>query len=130
MAGDIKLFRKINVLPGNIIIVPGTEPSTTLTSSTLQLEIRKAGLEIPAIIDLKTALDLIPGSRIELIENSNAPVQKLFVLPGVNMTECGLRPPDYYAILKSAARKASIEEKQEIASMCSNNDDYDTLYGS
>ena len=127
--GSIYLVRKINVLPGNIIIVPGTEPSTTVTSTTLELEIRKAGRQSPAIISLKSALELIPGSHVEILSNYNAPVQKLFVLPEENLLSCCVVHPDWYELLREGSREASDDEKRAIAT-CSSIDDYDMLYGS
>ena len=128
MARNISINRKISVLPGNIIIVPGTEPSTTLTSTVLELEIRKAGRASPAIVDLKDALALIEGSYIELIDNSNSPIQKLFVLPAEEQ-ECGVIHPDWYEMLREAGRQATDEEKQAIAT-CSSIDDYSQMFGS
>lgn len=128
MSRGIQLNRKISVLPGNILIVPGTEPSTTITSTTLELEIRRAGRESPAIVDLNSALDLIPGSYVELLPNSGGPIQKFFVLPPQDI-DCEANVVDYFEILRSGARPPSDEEKQMVTT-CSSFDDYKHLLGS
>ncbi len=125
---NIAIQRKISILAGGIIIVPGTEPSTAVTSTTLELELRKAGRQSPAIVDLKAALALIPGSSVEIISNTNSYAMKFLVLPAQDVDDCNCNNIDYYEILRGAARQASDEEKQAITS-CSSIDDYTQLLG-
>lgn len=120
----------LNVLPGNRIIVPGTEPSTTVTSTILEAEIRKLGISVPSIILLRDAQALIPGSRIEVLENCGAPVQKLFVLPERDQSCPCAEQIDYYNILRQNSRPPTDDELQDyLQQECGVLDNFDTLYG-
>jgi hypothetical protein len=129
MDREIAIERAIAILPNNILIVPGSEPSTTVTSTTLELEIRRSGRETPAIVDLRRALEVIPGSWVKLMSNSNSPTQKFLILPAQDLDDCNCNQVDYYEILRMAARPASEEERQDIASSCSTIDEYNKLMG-
>lgn len=127
----ISVSRGMNVLPGGRIIIPGTEPSTTVTSTTLEVEIRKLGIPVPAIITVKDALALIPGSRVELLENYGAPIQQLYILPEHNLDCPCEREADYYKIMRDNSRPATEDEALELMNNeCSVLDGYDLLYGS
>lgn len=127
----ITITFKLPVIPGNLIIVPGTEPSSTLTSTLLEVELRKLGMPIPALISLKDALELIPGSTVEIFDNGGNQIRKLFVLPPGSIECPCVTLEDWYKILRDAARPATEEETEELVSRgCDILEGYDRLYGS
>lgn len=69
-----EIRNKIAVLPNNKILVPGCEPTSAFTSTTLA-ENRDCKA---AVVDLADALDAVPGSTVIYMSN---PRRKFFVLP-------------------------------------------------
>lgn len=119
---------KLQVLAGGRIIVPGTEPSTTVTSTTLEAQLRGNGMPQIAVVQLEDVLSAIPGTRVELLENQGAPVQKLLVFPERDIDEGQL---DWYGMLRELARPATADEVDElIIKQCDAMDNWDHLYGS
>lgn len=128
---SVTLQRKLPILPGGRIIVPGTEPSTTVTSVTLDAEIRKLGIPVPSMIMAKDALALIPGSKILLLENFGAPTEQVFVFPENDISCPCPENVDYYKILLDNARPATEDELDEIMNNeCGVLQNYDLIYGS
>ncbi|MEM3097207.1 MAG: hypothetical protein QXU32_00590 [Nitrososphaerales archaeon] len=96
----IKIANKLEVLPGNVINVPGCEPTSAMSSVTLSLNMKCKSSTIP----LEMALEAIPGSYIEVRHN---PMRWFFVLPSGPPTQPGCNScttiEDYYQMLRNAA---------------------------
>lgn len=95
--GDIHISNKLEVWLGNVISVPGCEPESGLTSTTLTAN-RQCNA---SVVSLRDALIAIPGSTLESLYN---PRRLFFVLPqgpppDPNCPRDG--SIDYYAILRS-----------------------------
>lgn len=106
---------QLEILGNNKIIIPGCEPSSSITSKTLNayLALHCCG---SATIDLSVALAVIPGSYIKFGVNYNKRGirQRWFVLPPIT-PECPCKSyDDYYKILKdSAVVDYPIEDKYD-----------------
>ena len=122
----IRIARMLNVLAGDRIIVPGTEPSTTISSTSLEAQMLGGGLPMVSIISLADALKAIPGSSIQLLSNYGAPIQKLFVLPESDIDNPSTS--DYFLMLREAARPADDDDVAELANR-GFFDDISKLYG-
>jgi len=109
----IRIERKLEVIGNNKLIVPGCEPTSAVTSTTLMAYQQREGTCKNAVVNLQDALDAIPGSRIELGTNFNSPRKKWFVLPPFDPEACPCAgEPDWYGVLKSLAQEeAPITEK-------------------
>jgi hypothetical protein len=97
---------QLEVRAGNKILVPGSEPTSALSSRVLSAYLAKQGLT-SSLVDLEAALAAIPGSFVKFGNNFNrgAYRQKWFVLPPV-LPGCPCPTyADYYKILKSLARE-------------------------
>lgn len=106
---------RMNVIRGDRVLVPGCEPTSTVSSTRMEAEMRKAGVCQCAIVDLRDILEAIPGSYTEFIPNAGySGNMKLLVLPAVSQDCPCVVKPDYYAILKSLCRAATDEEIEEL----------------
>lgn len=95
---------QLEIIPPNKILVPGCEPTSSLSSRTLSAYMAKFGCG-SALVDVNVALAAIPGSYIKYASNFNRGSfrQKWFVLPAIT-PYCPCEPyPDYYQILKGLA---------------------------
>lgn len=95
---------QLEIIAGNKIIVPGYEPTSSLSSKTLGAYLAKNGVG-NALVDLKVALAAIPGSSVKIGANFNrsGTLQRWFVLPPFKPDcPCSLYS-DYYKILKDLA---------------------------
>ena len=115
MSSVITVKNKLEIKNGNVISVPGCEPISSLTGTSLLKNIECNA----SIIPLADALALIPGSRIirTLIPAGQAGTGRFFELPAgppPNGNDCDNCPPDYYAILRE---NAHIEEEEESLSL-------------
>lgn len=100
----INLSRKLEVLGNNKVMVPGCEPTSSVTSVTLSRFQQEGGLCKNAIVDLAVALENIPGSTIEFGSNFNAPRKRWLVLPPFNVHECPFPcETDWYGVLQQLA---------------------------
>ena len=113
---------KFNVIQspnGGSFLVPGCEPSTTITSVTMDNQIRLQGLCKGSIADVNDILEAIPGSYIELLPNMGfTGNRRLLVLPAVDQT-CPCAPlTDYYSIIRGLARGATEDEEALINANC------------
>jgi len=100
----VTIANALNVLPGikgGLIIIPGCEPATELTSHTL-------AANMPckcAYVYVEDALAAIPGSKIEIMPNLEmVGGRKIFRLPP---TEVGCPCPsvnDWYRVLKDLCK--------------------------
>lgn len=71
---DISIANKLEVLAGNVLLVPGCEPVSAFTSVTLDAN-RKCKSSVISVAD---ALEAIPGATLEFQRN---PTKLFFVLP-------------------------------------------------
>lgn len=95
---------QLEIIPGNKVLVPGCEPTSSISSTTLSAYLAKKSCG-NALVDVSIALTAIPGSHVKTGSNFNrgANVQKWFVLPSIS-TSCPCDEHlDYYAILKGLA---------------------------
>lgn len=93
----VSIANKLEVLPGNVILSPGCEPTSAITSLTLMANQKCKQSTIP----LADALAAIPDATLAFMSN---PRKLFFVLPegpptipGCNTCDAGL---DYYQILR------------------------------
>lgn len=108
MSVDYTISHQLEVTPGNKILVPGCEPTSALTSDTLnRLQDCNA-----AIVDVYVALNAIPGSYLKFGHNFNRgnTRQKWFVLPPIDPSCPCVKYDDYYAILKEVAEPADEDD--------------------
>jgi len=104
---DITIRNRLEILPGNVILVPGCEPISAFTSPTLA-----ANRDCPGtIIDLDVAKSVVPGYAIVTMKNwgSQLGSRRFFVLPSgppPNPSKCNSGPQcvtDWYQILRDNA---------------------------
>ena len=114
---NITISVVLNVIRGDRVLVPGCEPTSTLTSTRMMSEMREQGLCTCAIVDLADILEAIPGSYTKYIPNSgHMGSRKLLVLPPFGQVcPCGATySTDYYEVIRSLCREATEEEVQEL----------------
>jgi hypothetical protein len=86
----------------NKILVPGCEPSSSMSSRTLAAYMATGQGCKNALVDLNIALQAIPGSYVKLGNNFNKGIrQKWFVLPPIELGCPCLSHDDYYNILRN-----------------------------
>lgn len=95
IGNTVTINNKLEVLLGNVIIVPGCEPVSDFTSTTLAANMHCS----TSIIKVEEALEAIPGSTLEMQIN---PRRLFFVLPSgpplpPNQNASGT---DWYALLR------------------------------
>lgn len=109
----IKIQNKLEILRGGKILVPGCEPTSAFTSTTLA-ENRNCKM---TVVDLTDALAAIPGATIEIWRN---PLTKFFVLPKgppPSPDDCGpncVPQVDYYQILRDIGNVVEIKPQKPI----------------
>lgn len=112
---------KFNVIPGpngGRIMVPGCEPTSTLTSTRMDAEMRAKGVCPSCVVDVNTILNGIPGSRIEFLDNAGPyGSRKLLALPPLDQ-DCPCTNIDYYQMLRDLGREATEEEVKEVLGNC------------
>jgi len=105
IGNTVQIANKLEVLLGNVVLVPGCEPISDLTSTTLAANMHC----LASVVAVRDALEAIPGSTLEFQSN---PRRLFFVLPsGPPPTPgCGVcvDQPDYYAILRSIGPSTSL----------------------
>ena len=115
IGSDIQIANRLEVLLGNVIIVPGCEPTSAISSPTLAVNSNCRASTIP----LATALEAIPGSTIEIRYN---PMRWFFVLPAGPPTQPGcntcVSTADYYQMLRDAAPPVPPQEDTYVAGQC------------
>ena len=106
-------------MPGNKILVPGCEPTSTITSTTLSAEMQEQGLCNSAIAELSDVLEAIPEARVARLDNFgfNAGSKILILPPHTISCPCGSED-DWYQIIKNISRPATEDEVLEIAANC------------
>ena len=97
---------QLEVIANNKIMVPGCEPSSALSSTTLSSYLAVAGCG-NALVNLQDALDAIPGSSVKYGSNFGRGGfrQSWFVLPPFD-TNCPCTDrTDWYEILRQLAKE-------------------------
>jgi len=109
MGRDITIVQKLEILPGNIIIVPGCEPNSAATTVT----VAQAAICNGAFVALDDALAAIPGSSVVWVENSGLLSRgKFFQFPSIGL-ECPCETnPDYYKILRDIGQPMPEPERE------------------
>lgn len=102
---DISIANKLEVLAGNVLLVPGCEPTSAFTSVTLDAN-RKCKA---SVISVHEALEAIPGATLEFLRN---PTKMFFVLPSGPPTSPGCNScdavQDYYQLLRDAGTESCL----------------------
>lgn len=94
IGNTVTIANKLEVLLGNVIIVPGCEPVSDFTSTTLAANMHCN----TSIIKVEEALEVIPGSTLEFQTN---PRRLFFVLPsGPPLAPNQNGTTDWYAALR------------------------------
>lgn len=98
---DIQINYQLEVMPGDILYLPGCEPTSAVTSKTLNAMIAQACPK--STVQLEDALKAIPGSYVKIGTNYNrrGVMQKWLVLPPKDASCPCPTNVDYFAILKS-----------------------------
>lgn len=109
----INIALQLEILPVGKIIIPGCEPTSALSSNKLSSWMAQQGCGKNALVDLKKALEAIPGSWVKHANNFNrgGTVQRWFVFPATD-TDCPCAErPDYYQMLRDiATEELPVEE--------------------
>lgn len=106
--GDITIKNKLSVKSGNKVLVPGCEPVSGTSSTTILQNLDCLTSEV----DLADALAAIPGSTVEMILN---PKQLLFVLPSGPPTAAGCtgcETTDWYKLLRGIGQPSATETSE------------------
>jgi hypothetical protein len=109
---DTTISLQLEVIANNKILVPGCEPTSALSSTTLSSYLAESGCG-NALVDLEDALEAIPGSWVKWGANFNKGGyrQKWFVLPAVD-TDCPCAQyEDWYDLLRELANEELPDEE-------------------
>ena len=109
MTASVHISNRMIVLPGNVIQVPGCEPTSAATSAGLAAYMREACTG--SYITLKKALDVIPGSSVEFGSHGD----RYFILPDGPPGDPGcpcILPNDWYDVLRKNADSPIKTEEQ------------------
>jgi hypothetical protein len=108
-AKDFSIANKLEVLPGNILSLPGCEPTSAASSPTLDMNMKCCASHI----SLELAMRTIPEAQIVFMQNFGCMgPRKFLVLPGGPPPQVGCTPspdgteackPDWYQMLRDAA---------------------------
>ena len=97
----------------NKVLVPGCEPTSSLSSRTLSAYMASGNLCKSALVDLDTVLNAIPGSHVKYGYNFNKGImQKWLVLPPIEYNCPCSSTTDYYGILRSLPGEELQEEEE------------------
>jgi hypothetical protein len=109
---SISIHGWLEVLPGGVINLPGCEPVSALTSTTLDVN-RKCNA---SIITLERAKELIPDAKVFMTHN---PIKWYFVLPNGPPSAPGcpcVSQEDWYQILRDGAEPVPGNEQDDTSS--------------
>lgn len=116
---SIQIATRIEVQPGNKVLVPGCEPVSSLTSTTMD----ENRVCTTTVVDLADALAAIPGSSVQLTMN---PRRKWFVFPSgpaPDPSKCDegncQYVPDWYAMLRGIGKQTNIVQPDRPTDVCS-----------
>jgi hypothetical protein len=116
----ITVQNRLEVRPGNVILVPGCEPTSAFTSPTLAANQDCSG----SIVTLAAVLANIPGAKVTQLYNGGGAHTKMYVIlpsgpapspnrcnaPGTSTPAC---IPDWYAIIKELAEPITSDDEEE-----------------
>lgn len=125
------IANKLQVLPGRgggLIVVPGTEAMSSVSSTVMMSEMQDAGVLSPSLVTVEDALANLPGSQLILMDNFGGVLQKVFVLPESDVNCPCDSNTDWYDILRGLASEPTDEDLLAIE-QCASLDGYDRLYG-
>lgn len=113
MNPDFSIANKLEVLPGNVIMLPGCEPTSSMTVPVLDIN-----MFCPkTFISLRAALRAIPEAQVVIMLNTgDTMTRKYFVLPSgppPQVGDCCFPGPDWYKILREAAEEPAPEPQAE-----------------
>ena len=111
---DISFANKLQILPSNKVLVPGCEPTSTVTSTQMAVEMREADVCNGALADLDAVLEAIPDAKVILLENFGGPTHKLLQLPDIHLTCPCTSYEDYYAIIREVAGDVTEDDLDDI----------------
>jgi len=104
--------RRLNVIRGDRVLVPGCEPTSTLTSTRMMAEMNRLGLCQCAIVDLADILEAIPGAYTEYIPNSgHMGSSKILILPSEDQTCPCTTHEDWYETIRGLCSESATEEE-------------------
>lgn len=109
----MRINLQLEIIAGDKVLVPGSEPTSALSSLALSSYLAASGRG-NAIVDLKDALEAIPGSYVKFGNNFNRGNmrQKWLVLPSIDPSCPCVEYPDWYRILRDlASEELPIEER-------------------
>jgi len=95
---EVIVQNRLEVVGGRGVVVPGCEPTSAVTSTTLMREQR--GICKNTMVDVAAALLAIPGSTLEFGLNFGGVRQTWFVLPPSPFACCQPYAEDWYKILR------------------------------
>lgn len=114
----ILIKNKLEIQPGNVIKVPGCEPTSSLTSDTLSRNLKCNASVIP----VEDVLELIPGSKVvRVLSPFGQSGTGMFIeFPSGPPSDGNLCPADcltdWYAVLRKNAR--NLEQEEEEPAQC------------
>jgi len=118
----ITISLSLNIFPGGRgrVMVPGCEPSSALTSTTMEEQMRDQNLCSAVMVNVEDVLQAIPGSYIQLMDNMNViSGKRRLILPSCNI-RCPCSPcTDWYAILRGLGEVVEGEELRQLLDDCS-----------
>lgn len=101
---DIVFEYKLTVRPGprgGVVWVPGCEPASELTSTTLTREMKKSGMCPSPYVHVKDVLEGIPGTRLDRIDNAGIGTgRNILVFPASSLSCPCPSVEDWYDLLK------------------------------
>lgn len=98
---QIYINMQLEVRGNNKVLIPGCEPSSSLSSRTLSAYMAAGKGCKNALIDLNDALMAIPGSYVKFGSNFNTIRKKWYVLPPIDSNCPCTSYEDYYRILRN-----------------------------
>lgn len=103
----VSLHLRLPILPGQVVMVPGCEPTSAITSPAL---LRNFNCPHPTA-KVSDILAAIEGSKVVYISDYGAR-DSFLELPGMDITCPCTSHPDYYAIIKSLASGEDVVEEK------------------
>lgn len=115
IGNTVSIANKLEVLLGNVLLVPGCEPVSDFTSTTLAANMHCKS----SVIKVEDALCRIPGSTLEFQAN---PRRLFFVLPSgpprvPGCNDCSAQP-DWYEMLRDICPDNNLPKTIEEIKVC------------
>ena len=117
---EVTINFQLQVLPDNSIIVPGCEPSSSLSSATLSYSLMLNGCHTPKV-PVNLILDRIPGTYVKYGWDFNLGYNQTWLVfpPYGSSCPCEIKP-DLYNMLRCLAKE--IPEKEDPKPECAINE--------